>query len=207
MKVTKHTKFIWQIEDLIPLEEIDYFMKLWNESEVPLLHESRNYNRNNDSYQLTQEASKNPKYIELDNICWSWIEKAHTYFLMENQWIFYMQPREVHVNSRWMGNNVIRTYDVTDMYQWHTDHIWRRHSELSYLLYLNDDFEGGNTKFFHDKLSVKPKKGSFLCFPVDSYHIHKGSKVTSGHKKVLWNCLYRDHTPIQPAHAWTKSYW
>ena len=69
-------------------------------------------------------------------------------------------------------------------------------SRYASFLYLNDDFDGGDTRFMNDKLTVTPKKGTVLCFPVDHYHIHKGVKVSGGHKKILWNCVYRHEIEV-----------
>jgi hypothetical protein len=115
----------------------------------------------------------------------------------ENQFIFYnweKDPMLASGNSKtqvWKGKNIIRMYNESDSYEWHGDQSPNDHAEFSYIIYLNDDFDGGETRFMNDKLTVTPKKGTVLCFPVDHYHIHKGVKVSGGHKKILWNCVYR----------------
>jgi len=57
----------------------------------------------------------------------------------------------------------------------------REESALTFMIYLNDDFEGGETAF--EELVVKPKCGSALLF----FHAirHEGREVTRGHKYVL----------------------
>ena len=49
------------------------------------------------------------------------------------------------------------------------------------MIYLNDNFKGGETKF--NDLVVAPKKGSALVF----YHylVHEGTEVIEGIKYVL----------------------
>lgn len=57
-------------------------------------------------------------------------------------------------------------------------------SEFSFLIYLNEDFEGGETRFFEpDEISVKPETGQALVF----YHpqLHEGAVLRSGVKYVL----------------------
>ena len=46
---------------------------------------------------------------------------------------------------------------------------------LIFMVYLNDDFEGGETEFpiFGDK--VKPKKGRLLMFPPFWTYLHRGN--------------------------------
>ncbi|MEJ7625416.1 MAG: 2OG-Fe(II) oxygenase [Ferruginibacter sp.] len=63
-------------------------------------------------------------------------------------------------------------------------------SYYSLLIYLNDNFKGGETKF--ENLTVKPVHGSALIFP----HVlfHSGSIVTSGTKYILRSdVLYKKH--------------
>ena len=84
---------------------------------------------------------------------------------------------------------VYRFYDEGDCYDWHVDEAPDVHFALSVIMYLNDDFEGGSTLFLEDRVKVDPKKGSVLVFPCDFRTIHKGTKVKSGTKKIIWTCL------------------
>ncbi len=64
------------------------------------------------------------------------------------------------------------------------------HSKLTFMVYLNDDFEGGETIFNRDNLSVKPRTGMALVF-VHAI-LHEGSSVTKGLKYVLrTDVMYR----------------
>ena len=70
----------------------------------------------------------------------------------------------------------------------------RNESEMSfytYLVYLNDQFEGGETTFFTEpEVVINPKQGSGLLFqhPI----LHEGSLVTSGTKYVArTDVMYR----------------
>jgi hypothetical protein len=56
----------------------------------------------------------------------------------------------------------------------------------SVVLYLNDDFEGGETHFPDLDCSCKPKTGNVLVFP--SHLLHGGQPVVKGEKYiiVLW---------------------
>ena len=67
-------------------------------------------------------------------------------------------------------------------------------SRLTFLMYLNDDFEGGETTFFLPKKDgglggwkVQPKIGSVLVFPQgnEASLLHEGTKVTNGTKWVV----------------------
>jgi len=51
------------------------------------------------------------------------------------------------------------------------------------LIYLNDNYVGGNTEFRTDQIVVSPKTGSALCF--EHHEWHKGCVITEGIKYVL----------------------
>lgn len=68
----------------------------------------------------------------------------------------------------------------TDGY--HADDAGRR-SELTLLLYLNSDFEGGETVFTETGKGYQPATGAALIFPHDLWH--EGRPLKSGRKYVL----------------------
>lgn len=58
---------------------------------------------------------------------------------------------------------------------------------LSVLLYLNDDYEGGEIEFKHSNLKFKPKAGSVLFFPSNFLYVHEVYPVTRGPRYALPN--------------------
>jgi hypothetical protein len=82
-------------------------------------------------------------------------------------------------------------YDVGQRFRLHYDGSFLRNAEeesqLTFMVYLNDDFTGGTTDFYFEnhrlKASVKPRQGSALVFA--HAQLHEGSPVTSGRKYVL----------------------
>lgn len=54
-------------------------------------------------------------------------------------------------------------------------------SRATFMVYLSDDFDGGETEF--ETLKISPKKGMALCFVHELKH--KGCKTTNGVKYVL----------------------
>ena len=74
-------------------------------------------------------------------------------------------------------------------------HIW--HSEngiflyrdrvLTWMIYLNDiPYEnGGATDFFHQELSLQPKKGTVVLWPAAFTHVHRGSFLTGNISKYI----------------------
>ena len=53
-----------------------------------------------------------------------------------------------------------------------------------YMLYLNDDFEGGGTQFMYQKHEEKPKQGKLVIWPAGYTHVHRGNMLESGSKYI-----------------------
>ena len=64
------------------------------------------------------------------------------------------------------------------------DKIWRKSTDrdLSLVLFLNDDFEGGNFVFPDLHIQVKPKPGLLVVFPSDQNYLHGVNPVISGER-------------------------
>jgi len=76
-------------------------------------------------------------------------------------------------------------YGGGEYFKWHKDGSYVRspeeESQLTFIMYLNDDFEGGETEFDWGK--VEPKTGSVLVFPHRMRH--QGCEVLSGTKYAI----------------------
>ena len=53
------------------------------------------------------------------------------------------------------------------------------------MFYLNDVKEGGETEFYHQKIKIKPKKGTAVIWPSFYTHLHKGNVPVSNNKYIL----------------------
>lgn len=68
-------------------------------------------------------------------------------------------------------------------------------SLVTLMIYLNDDFEGGATRFFEHRLQVTPEAGMGLFFVHEQ--LHEGSEVTRGRKYVLrTDVMYRSASDL-----------
>ena len=80
----------------------------------------------------------------------------------------------------------IKKYDVGDSFDTHvdvSDHESARRW-LAFLVYLNDNFTGGETEF-HDGKMIHPKTGTVLVFPCVWTFPHAGLPIKSGSKYIL----------------------
>ena len=59
------------------------------------------------------------------------------------------------------------------------------HRVLLFLIYLNDVEEGGETDFYYQHKSIKPKAGSMVIAPCGFTHTHRGNIPISSSKYVL----------------------
>lgn len=95
----------------------------------------------------------------------------------------------------------IYKYSCGQQFKPHVDGIFfdserKEESRATFLIYLNDNFTGGQTKFYFDNfenqtLIVKPEKGSALIF----YHTikHEGLPVHIGEKYILRSDVMYKH--------------
>lgn len=76
-------------------------------------------------------------------------------------------------------------YAINERFNKHRDGRFRRNdreeSRLTFMVYLNEDFAGGETEF--DDFSVSPETGCALIFRHDIKH--KGCKIVSGTKYAI----------------------
>jgi predicted 2-oxoglutarate/Fe(II)-dependent dioxygenase YbiX len=78
-------------------------------------------------------------------------------------------------------------YEPGQRFAYHQDGFYQRspdeRSFLTILLYLNDNFKGGETAFRDPEESFQPQTGSALIFPHNRWH--EGRPILSGTKYVL----------------------
>ena len=86
-------------------------------------------------------------------------------------------------------------YAVNQRFNKHRDGRFRRNpneeSRLTLMVYLNDNFEGGETEF--DAFTVVPEKGTALVFRHDIKH--KGCRVREGFKYALRSDIMFSNLP------------
>jgi len=116
----------------------------------------------------------------------AYIETLNTkYILKDNDsWIRHLPERMKSEQFQ------INRYDENQEYKWHSDqgYNYKRETgifmrQFSVVVYLNDDFDGGETEFQFTK--VKPQKGACLIFPSNFMFNHCARPVKNG---VKYSC-------------------
>ena len=57
--------------------------------------------------------------------------------------------------------------------------------KLATMIYLNDNFEGGETEFLYQSKRVEPKMGRLVICPTSFTHTHRGNPPLTGDKYML----------------------
>lgn len=80
--------------------------------------------------------------------------------------------------------NMLR-YRGGQEYKAHADGTTGSGRAISAIVYLNEDFEGGEVEFVNFGIKIKPKPGLLLLFPSNYPYKHIAHPVTSGTKYAL----------------------
>jgi hypothetical protein len=69
--------------------------------------------------------------------------------------------------------------------------IWKKSVErdLSTVLFLNDEFEGGDFVFPDLRIRVRPEPGLLIAFPSTQYYLHQVEPVISGTRYAMVNWM------------------
>jgi prolyl 4-hydroxylase len=107
--------------------------------------------------------------------------------------------------ARLMGMTLSGIKDRMRCYQYRVGEYFAPHGDQSYpggpgerslltlMVYLNDDFEGGQTAFLELDRVITPRRGQALLF--QHMVLHEGRPVTAGTKVVLRTDIFYRETP------------
>ncbi len=102
---------------------------------------------------------------------------------------------------RWYQMPQVLRYKPGGYYRPHADsdelnkaNKWERVNDrhLSLLLYLDDNFEGGDLTFPNFNFRISPRPGMLIAFPSDGRYLHAATPVDSGrrHAIVSWSSVH-----------------
>jgi Rps23 Pro-64 3,4-dihydroxylase Tpa1-like proline 4-hydroxylase len=89
--------------------------------------------------------------------------------------------------------NTMLRYTDGQKYDQHNDWSPKNKRLISYLVYTNDDYIGGELEFVHLGIKIKPEANSMIIFPSHFLFSHIAHPVQSGTKYAIVNwILYND---------------
>jgi hypothetical protein len=72
----------------------------------------------------------------------------------------------------------------------HVDFSQEKYRVLTYLWYLNDVHDGGETEFWGGDFNIKPETGKLILFPACWSYPHRGKMPISNNKYIITGWLY-----------------
>jgi Rps23 Pro-64 3,4-dihydroxylase Tpa1-like proline 4-hydroxylase len=158
--------------------------------------------------------------IEINNPKWSRIRETLIAELVNNIEIYaskldllmyHLQPLDISVVTNNPKKNIYKELDFnglffetimvqkyksnTGRYVYHNDFSSesdkKRYRVLTYIYYLNDVEEGGETQFW-DNYKIKPQKGKLVLFPASWTYPHSGLMPISHDKYIITGWIYQD---------------
>jgi hypothetical protein len=70
---------------------------------------------------------------------------------------------------------------------WHFESDTRENSQrlLTWMVYLNDVHEGGETEFLYQHMRIKPEQGTLVIWPAAFTHTHRGNPPLCNDKYII----------------------
>ena len=160
--------------------------------------------KNTTDYRINQYPDKND--------CWYEINKKLVYELSK-QLQNYVNILNINIFNSIKGTN--SGYKIVDLnmltddgflvqkyekgvgkYVYHNDafisYNRNRSRLITYLWYLNDIEEGGETEFLGGKFKIKPETGKLILFPASWIYPHQGCIPISSDKYIITGWLYEE---------------
>jgi len=102
----------------------------------------------------------------------------------------YSQLREIG-GIRYYEAKIQKTEPGQGYHVWHCEADKREHQNrvLVWTVYLNDNFEAGETEFLYQQYRYKPKMGDVVIFPAAFTHTHRGNPPIGGTKYIITGWL------------------
>ena len=121
------------------------------------------------------------------------IEKKENYKQENNFGIEYK-----HLSNKLLQDNqfMIQKYDKQKgRYIYHDDGLieQKKSRVITFLWYLNDVVQGGETEFFGGSSRIIPEAGKLLLFPAVWCYPHRGNIPVSSSKYIITGWLYKEH--------------
>ncbi len=137
--------------------------------------------RTNSHLNLTKSAEINEEFRLLNNKYFDLLFSATNYYtnkFINNDPYYFVE----HFN--------ILKYQTGQEYKAHFDGVTRTHRSISPILYLNDDYTGGELEFVFHNVKIKPSPGMLAIFPANYAYSHIAHPVKTGTKYAIVTWLH-----------------
>lgn len=158
-----------------------YFTKSQTFAEVDSGDKLAQSSRTNQSLSLTYSAQINEDLRKINNKFYEKMVNAVSTYCN----IFHIEQELSDVEEY-----QLLKYSGGQHYDAHYDGGTGSGRAVSPILYLNDDYEGGEIEFVNFGIKIKPKAGSLLVFPSSYPYRHIAHPVTSGTKYAIVTWLH-----------------
>lgn len=87
---------------------------------------------------------------------------------------------------RYEAGGYYHRHTDSEVYNWDRG-IWEKKADrdISLLIYLNNDFQGGDLHFNYFNYTFSPRKGDVVLFPSDHRYMHEAQMVSKGTRYVI----------------------
>lgn len=191
-----HQQFIYTIPNSIPDETCHEIIVMFeNEQTNPgVIHSGLNkLVKDTDDFVIPKNSHK---WNNIRQMLENELEKnVNKYFKKLTINIFTQNDYDFMNNTNsWISVLMIQRYIKNQgKYVYHNDFSLNNDKSyriITYLWYLNDVEEGGETEFWDGEFKIKPEKGKLLLFPSTWTFPHSGKMPISSNKYIITGWLY-----------------
>jgi len=171
----------------------DFFEKVGNSSEnikvIPNFINDEEIKSLLDSCTENKKLSFESQKDDLDNAV-NWM---HVYIGIEDKFNIINRIKVEIINAYGfdsikpqMPNLSVAKWEKGTKLHLHVDDLgYATNNHIPTLIYLNDDYEGGEISFATHDITIKPKVGDLLIFPGNMHYAHEVKEVLSGTRYTL----------------------
>jgi Rps23 Pro-64 3,4-dihydroxylase Tpa1-like proline 4-hydroxylase len=183
--------YIKVYDNCLPLENISTLIQWANKKQI-----SEKGRVGND------QVNENIRKVKLSSFMdWSSKEKTKIHWCNYLQYIFskylHEYSKKIYPHNQKLADNIIQIdllkYEEGGFYTPHVDHYGNNPRTISFILILNNDYEGGELEFCNPNTGESYKKikgtpGSLIVWPSNFLYLHKVNSIKKGtrYSIVAW---------------------
>ena len=175
------SKYIKTYENFLPLEIVSTFLKYSNQLKFDPAKVGK-YAILNERIRKVKEYSLSTTTESLTDCHWA----NYLNFKITNYMNFFLHELNVlpsYLKIIDLNQLSVLKYEIDHHYDFHIDGSPEHNRTLSSILFLNNDYEGGNVIFKlnnEEKIIIKPSPGKLLIWPSNFMYPHSVQPITKG---------------------------